>query len=151
MYDIFFICDLCEAHLSADVNDVGTTFPCPECTNDLTIPVGDILFACPFCEKSLLAGKTAAWQQFHCPECQQLITIPLVGKIIPVSQSPAPPPPGPTAAAPALPEKLQPKPPPSKPQPDSADHHFMTTWGDYLAEAGLTDDTPPVPPRPSDD
>ena len=51
MYDILFICKHCGIHLSADENDVGASFPCPECANDLTIPVGDILFDCPKCGK----------------------------------------------------------------------------------------------------
>ncbi|MDY0145965.1 MAG: hypothetical protein RBS84_08285 [Kiritimatiellia bacterium] len=149
MYDILFICELCGTHLSADENDVGAIFPCPECANDLTVPVGDILFECPVCEKSLLAGKAAAWQQFHCPECQQLITIPLVGKNVPVSKPPPPVPPPSAAVPPTTPENPQPKPPPSDLSPNAADQRFMSTWGDYLAEAGLTDE-PPAQPRPPD-
>ena len=149
MYDILFICELCGTHLSADENDVGAIFPCPECANDLTVPVGDILFECPVCEKSLLAGKAAAWQQFHCPECQQLITIPLVGKNVPVSKPPPPVPPPSAAVPPTTPENPQPKPLPSDLSPNAAVQRFMTTWGDYLAEAGLTDE-PPAQPRPPD-
>lgn len=141
MYDILFICEHCKSHLSADEQDVGATFPCPECGNDLTIPVGDILFECPACGKSLLAGKKAADRKFHCPNCQRLVRIPLIGKAVPVSAAPAP-----AAVSPA---PVPPKPAPSvqrsapgklTDRPD--DQRFMATWGDYLAEAGLTDDPP---------
>jgi predicted RNA-binding Zn-ribbon protein involved in translation (DUF1610 family) len=141
MYDILFICEHCENHLSADENDVGATFPCPGCGNDLVIPVGDILFECPACSKSLLAGKQASGHTFHCPNCQKLVRIPLIGKAVPVSAAPAP-----AAFSPApVPPKQAPaakRPESDKPTDRNDDQRFMATWGDYLAEAGLTDEPP---------
>ena len=146
MYDILFICKHCGLHLSADENDVGASFPCPECRKDLTIPVGDILFDCPKCGKSLLASRSAARQQFHCPSCNRLIVIPPIGKTVPVLEK--------KELIPPLPA-INPLPTSTKPAhaspaaalpADAADQQFMSTWGDYLAEAGLTDDKSSSPP-----
>ncbi len=168
MYDILFICKHCGVHLSADENDVGAAFPCPECAQALTIPVGDILFDCPKCGKSLLASRSAVRQQFHCPSCQRLIVIPPIGKTVPVSDKielisplPAlapltPPPVGAQLAEPGFQgieqaRPLQNPPPAAAPPADAADKRFLATWGDYLAEAGLADDKPPpLKPPPSE-
>lgn len=145
MFDILFICKHCGLHLSADENDVGEVFSCPECTNNLTIPVGDILFDCPKCSKSLLAGRTAARQQFHCPSCQREIIIPPIGKMIPVSKKTELISPLAVLASPVQPERAKPLPSAADIPADTAEKHFMATWGDYLAEAGLTNDKPPAP------
>ena len=149
MYDILFICKHCGIHLSADENDVGASFPCPECANDLTIPVGDILFDCPKCGKALLAGRTAARQPFHCPSCKREIIIPPIGKSIPVSEKTELIAPLPDLAPLPMPEKPIPQPPAADLPADAPDQQFMATWGDYLAEAGLANDqSPPPPPQP---
>lgn len=146
MFDILFICKNCGLHLSADENDVGITLPCPECANEVTIPVGDILFECPKCGKSLLAGRAVARQKFHCPSCQRLIVIPPIGKTIPVSEKTELIPPPPVIAPIAPPER--PKPPDAADIPSDPENlQFMSTWGDYLAQAGLADDKPSPPPR----
>ena len=152
MYDILFICKHCGVHLSADENDVGAVLPCPECAQEIKIPVGDILFQCPACSKSLLAGRTAARQHFHCPCCKREMIVPPIGKTIPVAEKTEliPPPPVLRPLA-APPEK--PAPPPSAPEAAGSkdDRQFMSTSGDYLAEAGMTKDanaSPLDPPRP---
>ena len=147
MFGILFICKHCGLHLSAYENDVGATFPCPECSNGLVIPTGDILFECPKCGKSLLAGRTAARLQFDCPSCNRSILIPPIGKTIPVSErteliSP------PSIIAPlATPKTAKPTPASSEVPANAADNQFMATWGDYLAEAGLAGDTPSESPK----
>ena len=146
MYDILFICKHCGAHLSADENDVGATFPCPDCANDLSIPVGDILFECPKCGKDLLASRAAVRQSFHCPACDRPIIIPPIGKTVPVSEKTELIPPLPKFAPLDMPEKRAPAPTSANDSADAGDQQFMSTWGDYLAEAGLADDKPPVPP-----
>ena len=142
MFDILFICKHCGLHLSADENDVGVTLPCPDCANDITIPVGDILFECPQCGKSLLAPRAAVRQSFDCPACDRPIIVPPIGKTIPVSEKTewiAPPP----LIAPSAPPE-RPKPPAAASiAPDAADQQFMSTWGDYLAQAGLATEKPP--------
>ena len=151
MFDILFICKHCGLHLSADENDVGGTFPCPECANDLKIPTGDILFECPDCGKSLLAGRTAARQQFHCPNCDGVIRIPPVGKTVSVSErtelisSP------PVIAPPAPRQTAPPISPGSEVVADANDRQFMSTWGDYLAEAGLADNKASDSPKKNPD
>ena len=145
MYDILFICKHCGLHLSADENDVGASFPCPECSRELTIPVGDILFDCPKCGKALLASRAAARQQFHCPSCKRTIVIPPIGKTVPVSEKSELITPLPDLAPAPPPEKPKPSPPAALPA-DADDKQFMSTWGDYLAEAGLADDKTPPPP-----
>jgi predicted RNA-binding Zn-ribbon protein involved in translation (DUF1610 family) len=149
MYDILFICKHCGLHLSADENDVGAAFPCPECAKEITIPVGDILFDCPKCGKSLLASRTAVRQSFDCPACNRQIIIPPIGKSVPVSEKTELISPPPVIAPLPVPEKPT-SPPPTADIPAEADEkHFMSTWGDYLAEAGLADDkSPPPPPQP---
>lgn len=143
MFDILFICKHCGLHLSADENDVGANFPCPECAQELTIPVGDILFECSYCHKSLLAGRTAARQQFHCPSCRRTITIPAVGKMVPVSEKKELISPAPVYAPLPKPERsTAPAPSPGIPADDK---QFMATWGDYLAESGLADEKPTPP------
>ena len=148
MFDILFICKHCGTHLSADENDVGASLPCPECAHDIKIPVGDILFECPQCGKSLLAGRTAVRQPFHCPSCERVITVPAIGKQRIVSETlnsaPFLPPLTPLTAPPASPA---PAPTPPTGSPIADDPHFMSTWGDYLAEAGLADDKPSQPPQ----
>ena len=143
MFDILFICRHCGLHLSADENDVGATFPCPECANRLVIPTGDILFECPECGKSLLAGRTAARQQFHCPNCDCVVLIPLVGKTVPVLERTASVSPPPVAEPPIVPQNDKPSPAVSEVPAEAADRQFMSTWGDYLAEAGLADNKVP--------
>ena len=151
MFDILFICKHCGTHLNADENDVGVTLPCPECAQDITIPVGDILFECARCGKSLLAGRTAARQNFHCPSCGRVITIPALGKqhIVSETLTSAPFPPPLSPLSPLPPPRAAPAPAPTPPSgsPAAADQQFMATWGDYLAEAGLADDKPAQPPQ----
>ena len=151
MFDILFICRHCGLHLSADENDVGATFPCPECANDLKIPNGDILFECPDCGKSLLAVRAAARQQFHCPNCDGVIRIPPVGKTVPVTERTELISPPPVSASPAPPQVVQPRPAVSEVSADAADNHFMSTWGDYLAEAGLADNRASDSPKQNPD
>lgn len=146
MFDILFICKNCGLHLSADENDVGDTFPCPECAEDLNIPVGDILFECSHCGKSLLAARAAVRQAFHCPACDRQFVIPPIGRTVPVSDKIEFIPPPPDTAPANAPERPKPPPDPVSPSTDAEQRHFMTTWGDYLAQAGLADDTPPAPP-----
>lgn len=147
MFDILFICRHCGLHLSADENDVGATFPCPECANSLVIPTGDILFECPECGKSLLAGRTAARQRFHCPNCDRVILIPPIGKTVPVSERTESISPPPVAEPPIVPQNAQPNPVVSEVPAEAADRQFMSTWGDYLAEAGLADNQASSPQK----
>lgn len=147
MFDILFICRHCGLHLSADENDVGATFPCPGCANNLVIPTGDILFECPECGKSLLAGRTAARQQFHCPNCDCVVLIPLVGKTVPISERTERSSPPPAVEPPIVPQNAQPGPAVSEMPAEAADRQFMSTWGDYLAEAGLADNQASSPQK----
>lgn len=146
MYDILFICKHCGVHLSADENDVGASFPCPECKKELAIPVGDILFDCPKCGKALLASRAAVRQPFDCPACNRQIIIPPIGKPVPVSEKTELISPLPNLPPAPPPEKPKPAPPPANVPADADEKRFMSTWGDYLAEAGLADDKPSLPP-----
>lgn len=143
MFDILFICKHCGLHLSADENDVGVTLPCPDCANEITIPVGDILFECPQCGKSLLAPRAAARQHFHCPSCEREIIVPPIGKTIPVSEKTELIAPLPVIAPSAPPERPKPPAAPADLPSDADDKQFMSTWGDYLAQAGLANEKPP--------
>lgn len=147
MFDILFICRHCGLHLSADENDVGATFPCPECANSLVIPTGDILFECPECGKSLLAGRMAARQRFHCPSCDCVILIPPVGRTVPVSERTERLSPPPAGAPPVAPQIAPSSPAVSEMPSDAANRQFMSTWGDYLAVAGLADNKAPDSPK----
>ena len=149
MYDILFICKHCGIHLSADENDVGATFPCPQCANDLTIPVGDILFECPKCGKSLLAARSSARQAFDCPSCNRQIITPPIGKTVPVSEKTELIAPLPVIAPLPTSEKPKPQPTAANLPAVATDQQFMSTWGNYLAEAGLADDKPTPPPYQS--
>ena len=138
MYDILFICNHCGVHLSADENDVGIALPCPNCAQDISVPTGDVYFDCPECGKALLASSDSRRQHFHCPYCEIEIVVPPEGKRITITEHSR-----------EQPTKSEPKPPPPKAttvirqtsdDPDTRQHdRFMTTWGDYLAKAGLTD------------
>lgn len=142
MFDILFICKHCGLHLGADENDVGANFPCPECNQELTIPVGDVLFDCPKCGKSLLASRSAIRQSFDCPACNREIVIPPIGKLVPVSEKKELISPAPACAPLSKPERsTTPAPAPEIPA-DAAEKHFMATWGDYLAESGLATEKP---------
>lgn len=138
MYDILFICGHCGAHLSAEDNDVGVSLPCPQCSADISVPVGDVLFDCPECGKSILASADARGQSFHCFYCEMEIRVPEKGRNVEVSAQ------LPTTEELAARTRTPPEPERSTPPcPDTPDqrqrNQFMSTWGDYLAGAGLAD------------
>lgn len=138
MYDILFICSHCGVHLSADEDDVGINLPCPNCALEISVPPGDILFDCPECGKALLASSDSRHQHFHCPYCEIQIAVPSEGKRIAVSKhSPEKPTQDPQESPPQESSSTAPNVPPD-PKTRQRDQ-FMTTWGDYLASAGLTD------------
>jgi len=143
MYDILFICRHCGVQLSADENDVGISLPCPECAKEISVPTGDVLFECAECGKSLLASADAKHHSFHCPYCDLDVVVPSQGKQVPMSErvevepTPEPEEQPPVSVAEAASFTSSDPPDAEKRQRD----RFMATWGDYLAQAGLTDET----------
>ncbi|MBW7908190.1 MAG: hypothetical protein H3C50_04620 [Kiritimatiellae bacterium] len=140
MYELVFKCRSCATHLSASADDSGYEFDCPTCGALIAVPSGDILFSCPQCNNYLLATHDAAGDTFDCPHCQRPVLIPMHGKEIPTPERPH-------LAHRESPSSATRKPPETKPPTAAAapqnstpanDLQFMTTWGDYLATAGLT-------------
>lgn len=141
MYDILFICKHCGIHLSADENDVGISLPCPQCSTDISVPTGDVLFECSACGKTLLASADSRRRTFQCPYCNLDVVVPAQGKQIPLSShielNPTP-----KHESPRLIPPEDPSLPTTSDQTDlnkCQNDRFMETWGDYLAQAGLTD------------
>lgn len=143
MYEVVFKCRTCGAHLSASADDAGYEFSCPGCAAAIAVPAGDILFACPHCQINLLASGDTAGDDFGCPNCQQRIRIPPTGKDIPIRErstvhlrEPSDRPIEPSTDNHHAPDT-------NKPHENTSQHErqFMTTWGDYLATAGLAETT----------
>lgn len=143
MYEVIFKCRSCLAHLSASADDAGYEFNCPTCDAALVVPAGDILFACPHCQISLLASGDAAGDDFGCPKCQQRVRAPLTGKDIPTTERTAAPlrEPSDRPREPSTGKHHAPDTDKSPENTSPGERQFMTTWGDYLAAAGLTGTT----------
>ena len=142
MYEVVFRCSQCATHLSASAEDAGFQFDCPSCGAALAVPAGDLLFSCPNCQTSIIASQDSAGETFGCPRCQTQILVPTCGREIPISnhhitttgERAAPDPPEPVSTADDAGAA-------SLSGDKSADERqFMMTWGDYLAQAGLTKD-----------
>jgi len=141
MYDVVFRCSECGVHLSASPDDAGYIFNCPQCNKSLEVPAGDILFSCKSCSHSLLASHDTIGHEFECPHCQSLFLVPAEGKQIEIHQKAQPIPDVSTQVEEVL--QSNPLPPvddlPMDQQEINQNHHFMSTWGDYIAQAGLID------------
>ena len=142
MYEIVFKCTSCSTHLSASADDAGYEFECPACGNRIAVPTGDILFSCPQCEVHILASRDVVGESFDCPQCQQSVLVPPQGKQVIVPDRPAI-----MARAvdtisanPTTTKETAPTSQALENTTDPSDRQFMTTWGDYLAAAGLTND-----------
>jgi len=141
MYEIVFKCRACSAHLSASADDAGYEFDCPACGAAIAVPAGDILFGCPQCQTQLLASKDAVGDNFECPQCQLRVQVPTQGKEIQIPERPQ-------ILVDAQGDGSERPIPAAHSAPESevynedttqVERQFMTTWGDYLAAAGLTE------------
>ena len=145
MYEVVFRCKHCEARLSASADDAGYVFDCPSCDASTAVPVGDILFACPKCRVNLLASKDSIGETFGCPRCENLVIVPSQGKMILIPNHQAVDSNGTTSLSPPdsarHPEERSSKTSNGRITPE--ERQFMTTWGDYLAKAGLTGEEKP--------
>ena len=149
MYDIVFKCASCGIHLSASAEDAGYEFACPKCATPTAVPSGDVLFSCENCREKVLASSDTVGHTFECPHCQTPLIVPMADTQLEIHHQP-------TSLADVLPAEIVPESRnegsmsndlPSNEQEVLQNHHFMTTWGDYLAKAGLTSEDKEKKPK----
>lgn len=142
MFEIVFKCPSCRVHLSASGDDAGYHFDCPSCGAAISVPSGDILFTCSQCHVNLLANSDSVGERFDCPQCHTQVSVPSQGKAIAIPDPPRQPkaftPPRSPDVSDASPRQVDATPLPT--QETDVDRQFMTTWGDYIAHAGLADE-----------
>ncbi len=150
MFSIFFKCPGCQAHMSAEDNDVGWQFNCPKCNAGITVPSGDIIFTCGYCNKSMMAAATMVGEEFNCPDCKCRVAIPRPEKVLAIPEKPLQPqqpaePEKKTVTKLALPPELQQRLARKKSLPAAeadkrVNDYLLMTWGPDALAAATPDD-----------